>query len=155
MITTVLKRQSILPRIDGIRTDIQKLQTLSAMSEEEFCNEQNDHFDIAKLRLREALEGVFHIGAHILSRIEGGRTTEYKDIAKQLGDKKIVPREFADKELAHMAGYRNRLTHFYAEIDPKEMYEILKNNLDDFNIFLEAIKALLENPSALGLSLDT
>ena len=44
-----------------------------------------------------------------------------------------------------MVGYRNRLTHFYFEVTPKEMYKIIQNNLGDFDKFLKYIKKILEN----------
>jgi uncharacterized protein YutE (UPF0331/DUF86 family) len=52
-----------------------------------------------------------------------------------------------------MAGYRNRLTHFYADITPEEIHEIIKENIDDFDIFLKSIKELLSNPEKFNLIL--
>lgn len=52
-----------------------------------------------------------------------------------------------------MAGYRNRLTHFYADITPQELYEILQKNLCDFEYFLKAIKQLLTNPGKFNLTI--
>lgn len=149
-----LKLQSIIPRIDGIMKDVVKLQQLGSIPKNDFISEKKDYFDVAKLRLREALEGVFNIGAHILSRIKGGRTSEYKEIAKKLGDFGIVEKDFAKGALLRMAGYRNRLTHFYAEITPDEMYKIITENLGDFDVFLKAVKEFLEHPEKLGLEVE-
>lgn len=149
-----LKFQSIIPRIDGIEKDIKKLYELSKLPRENFYDITHDHYDVAKLRLREALEGVFNIGAHILSRMEGGRATEYREIARKLGEHGIIEKEFADTKLTRMAGYRNRLTHFYAEITPNELYDILNNNLGDFETFLVAIKQVLEHPEQFGLTIE-
>lgn len=149
-----LKLQSIIPRIDGITKDVKKLRELGSLQEDELCDEGKDHFDVAKLRLREALEGVFNIGAHILSRMEGGRATEYKDIAKKLGELGIVEKGFAEGALRRMAGYRNRLTHFYAELTPKELHQIIQTDLGDFDVFLKAIKAVLEHPQKFGLEIE-
>ena len=147
-----LKFQSIIPRMDGIMKDMVKLKQLAQIPLEEFAKEDNLYFDVAKARLREALEGVFNIGAHILSRIEGGRATEYKEIAKKLGEYGIVKKEFADETLIRMAGYRNRLTHFYAEITAEEMHRIINERLGDFEVFLSDVKSLLERPEKYGLS---
>lgn len=134
--------------------DVAKLQKLGGIARGEFISGKNDYFDVAKLRLREALEGVFNIGVHILSRIEGGRTTEYKEIANKLGEFGIVDPNFAKETLLKMAGYRNRLTHFYAEITPEEMYDIIQNNLRDFDVFLKAVKNLLERPERFNLTIE-
>jgi len=149
-----LKLQSIIPRVDGIMKDVKKLRQLGSLPEAEFCDGGKDHFDVAKLRLREALEGVFSIGAHILSRMEGGRTTEYKDIAKKLGEFGITEKQFAAEALVRMAGYRNRLTHFYAEIIPQELYRIIRKDLGDFDTFLGAIKELLQHPEKFNLTVE-
>jgi uncharacterized protein YutE (UPF0331/DUF86 family) len=53
-----------------------------------------------------------------------------------------------------MAGYRNRLTHFYAEISEEELYRILSENIDDFKPFLAAIKDILTNPLKHGFTLE-
>lgn len=147
-----LKKQSIIPRIDGISRDIKKLEKLSSLSIFEFSKE--DNFALAQFYLRRALEGVLHIGAHILSRKEGVRSTQYKDIAKSLGEIEVVDRNYATNQLTKMAGYRNRLTHFYADITPEELYDVVKKCPEDFGIFLKAIKKLLENPKKFGFTIE-
>src|SRR3989344_1873133 len=125
--TEPLKRQSIVPRMDGIMRDIEKLKKLSVVPFDRFRSTNEDYYALSQFYLRQALEGVFHIGEHILSRLSGGRATEYKEIARKLGKFGIVDQQFADSKLVSMAGYRNRLTHFYAEITQEELYKILKN----------------------------
>jgi uncharacterized protein YutE (UPF0331/DUF86 family) len=152
MVPQAIKSQSIIPRLDGIARDILMLRKLGKLPSEDFAEEQN--FVLAQFYLRRALEGVFHIGSHILSRVPGGRVTEYKGVAIKLGEVGIVPREFADKGLKAMAGYRNRLTHFYADVKPAELQRIITNDLGDLDTFTAAIKALLENPERFGLSVE-
>lgn len=146
-----IKSQSIIPRIDGIQRDIKKLEMLANLSIKKFGEE--DNFIKAQFYLRRALEGVFHIGSHILSRMPGGRATEYKEIALKLGEFGIIDKTFAGN-LKAMAGYRNRLTHFYADITPEEIYRIFKENLNDFDVFLKAIKRLLKNPKKFNLTVE-
>jgi len=147
----IIKKQSILPRIDGILKDVEKLKKYSKVPLKEFSSPKNEYIALSQFYLRQALERVFHIGEHILSRLNGSRATEYKEIARKLGEFNIVNNDFANSKLVNMAGYRNRLTHFYANITPLEIYEIVKNNLDDFNIFLNAVKFLLKNPDKFNL----
>lgn len=103
-----------------------------------------DTFAIAEHNLRYAIEAVFDICSHILSRIPGSQASEYKQMATQMGVQKIVPATFADEVLIQMAGYRNRLTHFYFEVSPKEMHEIVHENLGDFETFIKYIKKYLQ-----------
>ena len=111
-------------------------------------------YDASQLRLQRALEGVFSISSHILSRIPGGQASKYSEIALNLGKYKIVDRDFAENTLVKMAKYRNRLVHFYDEITPKEIYDIIQNHLGDFDIFLAAIKKVLEHPENFDLSIE-
>lgn len=43
---------------------------------------------------------------------------------------------------------------FYAQITPAEYYDIIKNNLGDFYVFLSAVKQVLEHPEQFGLSVE-
>lgn len=90
-----VEREAVVPRIDGIRKNIRKLEQLAALPLDQFRD--GDAFDLAQHHLRLALEGIFHISSHILSRIPGDRAVEYKEIAKKMGESKIVPREFSEK----------------------------------------------------------
>lgn len=56
--TLPLEREAIMPRIDGIRKNILKLQELGKLPFEKF--REGDSFDLAQHHLRLALEGVFH-----------------------------------------------------------------------------------------------
>ena len=146
-----LQRESIEPRLDGIQKEVNLLREFAGVPFTEFNTDVM--FDRAQLHLRFALEGMFHISSHILSRIPGGRFTEYKEVARKLGDVGIVSKEFAQK-LVLIAGYRNRLTHLYHELTPRELYDILKNDLGDIDVFVHSVQAVLRNPEKFGLSVE-
>lgn len=133
--------------------DMDKLRELGARNVDEF-KKNEDIFALSQFYLRQALEGIFHIGEHILSRMNGGRATEYKEIARLLGERGVVPKDFADTKLKAMAGYRNRLTHFYADVTPEEIHAILSHDLEDFEEFLSSIKNLMNKPEAFGLAIE-
>lgn len=136
-----INKNLIMGRIKLIELYLKRLKDMQGLSEGKFA--LPDNFAIAAYNLRSALEATFDICAHILSRIPGAQVEEYKQMAVEMGRQGFLPLDFAKNQLQKMAGYRNRLTHFYFEIRPKEMYDILQNNLDDFEIFLKNIKKLL------------
>lgn len=142
MKTLKIKKKIILERIDIIQKSLDQLKKLKLLTLGRFMLPEN--FAIAEHYLRYALEATFDICAHILSRIPGAAVDEYKKMAIEMGRQNLIPMKFAQNQLYKMAGYRNRLTHFYFEITPKEMYQILEKNLVDFEIFLKHIKNLLE-----------
>src|SRR3989344_4066769 len=142
--TIPLEREIILKRVNGIQAELAELRKLGELSLDEFS--YGVGFKLAQFHLHRALEGVFHIATHILSRLPGAQATSYAEIAQQLGAHGIVDKTFAEQTLVKMAKYRNRLVHFYADITEDEMYGIAQHNLDDIEQFLSAIKALLEPP---------
>ncbi|OGG16021.1 hypothetical protein A3D77_03195 [Candidatus Gottesmanbacteria bacterium RIFCSPHIGHO2_02_FULL_39_11] len=152
MTKNVLEKDIITVRMSGIEKEISELEKLGKQPLAEFQN--GDGYKLAQYHLHRALEGVFNITSHILSRIPGSSVSGYRQMAVSLGEAEIVPKDFAQKNLSNMAKYRNRLVHFYAEITPKELYEIIHSNLLDFDIFLSSVKKVLENPKQFGLYVE-
>jgi len=56
----------------------------------------------------------------------------------------IVSEEMRAK-LKAMRGFRNIVVHKYGKIDDKLAFEILKENLRDFYVFIKRIEVFLEN----------
>ncbi len=150
--TPPLAREAIFPRIDGIRKNAERLATLATLSETEFF--QEDAFALAQHHLRLALEGIFHIGSHILSRLPGGRAVEYKEIARKLGELKVVPHDFAQKTLVPMAGMRNMLVHNYADMDPKQFRKTVIAHHHDIETYLQYIKEFLQHLDQFHLTME-
>lgn len=150
MTDLILNKETILKRINGIQEEIKQMKKAGDIDFSEY--EKSDRYKIVEYHLHRALEGVFNIGTHILSRIPGGKADEYKQVAQNLGKFNIVPNDFANNNLVKMAKYRNRLVHLYSQITARETYDIIKNNLGDFDIFLSAVKKVLEKPEDFNLS---
>jgi len=137
-----LNEDSISKRTDMIKRSLERLNDLKPLTPGQFMLDEN--FAIAEHYLRYALEATFDICGHILSRITGAEVGEYRKMALEMGKYSLVPKDFAEGSLFNMGGYRNRLTHFYMEVTPEEIYNIIQNNLGDFELFLKCVKKLLE-----------
>jgi len=92
----------------------------------------------AESYLRRALEALFDIGRHILAKRFAYPATEYKDIAKGLSDKGIVVEKEAES-MRKMAGYRNRMVHFYHEITPEELHEICLYHVNEIQFLADKL----------------
>lgn len=147
-----LRKETIIPRVDGIKKELKALEKIKSRSGRRMSATD---FGLACWHLQHILEGMLNISAHILSRVPGAvpESTRYQDIAKNLSSIKVVPKEFADNVLVKMARYRNRLVHGYAKITPKEISQILKHHVGDIEKFLKYIKKLLTNPGKYGFTL--
>ncbi|MEW6214651.1 MAG: DUF86 domain-containing protein [Nitrospirota bacterium] len=132
----------ILELLRFIETCLQELKPFSIMTEKEFLSDRKNP-PFVESYLRKSLEAVFDIGRHILAKTYGFKEIEYKVIAKELGKREIVTKELSDV-LYTMAGYRNRMVHFYREVTPEELYHIVVNNLKDFDSFAREIVSFIK-----------
>lgn len=84
----------------------------------------------AESYLRRALEAMLDLGRHLLSRGFGEGVSEYREIATRLEANRVLDVEEA-RLLRLLAGYRNRLVHFYHEVGADELYDICARRLPD------------------------
>ncbi|MCC7201301.1 MAG: DUF86 domain-containing protein [Nitrospirae bacterium] len=131
MVISNLNTTRVLELIRFIEGCVEELKPFSGMIEKEFLSDRKNP-PFVESYLRRALESVFDIGRHILAKNYGFKEIEYKAIAGELGKRKVIS-EGLSEVLIKMAGYRNRMVHFYREITPLELYQIVKTNFDKFN----------------------
>jgi len=125
-------------RIEIIRVALSHLKELGNLQRAEFLEDYKNPAS-AETFIRHCLEAIFDIGRHILAKSGKVRLThEYKDIARGLGESGVISKPLMNK-LMEMAGYRNRIVHFYHEITDEELYEILQNDLKDIEQFVNQI----------------
>ena len=137
MVISNLNTSRILELIRFIEACLQELDPFSKMEKEEFLSDRKNPLFVESY-LRRGLEAVFDIGRHILSKTSGFKEIEYNAIAKGLGEKAVVTKELSDI-LYEMAGYRNRMVHFYKEVTPQELYYLVVNHLGDLRRFTREI----------------
>ncbi len=146
-----LNSEVLRTRIAYIEDSLRSLERFKGMPFEEF-HANPDHFRIAFYDLHRSLEAMIDIGTHILSRISGARPTAYEDIPRLLEKYRIIPS--AQQSLVKMAGYRNRMVHFYGEITERELYSIIQEQLGDFSAFIGFIERILKDPGKFGLEVQ-
>ena len=118
----------------------QMLDSLMDLHLEEKASFLRDRHKIAAAEsyLRRALEALFDIGRHILAKRFAYPATEYKEIAKGLSDNKVLV-EKEGELMRKMAGYRNRMVHFYQEITPEELHEICIYRLSEIKLLVDKL----------------
>ncbi len=105
----------------------------------------DDHRNIAAAEsyLRRGLEAVFDLGRHVLAKGFGRASGEYRAIADGLVDVGILTEE-TGATLRQMAGYRNRMVHFYNRVQEDELLDICRNHLADLESVIDAILAWVD-----------
>jgi len=132
----------ITQRASWIKEMIQSLRELPLQHKTEFLGDKH-HVAAAESYLRRSLEALFDIGRHILVKKFAYPATEYKEIAQGLAEKKVLTQEESEL-MRQMAGYRNRMVHFYHEISPDELHDLCQNHLAEVSLVLESLLKWVE-----------
>ena len=135
----MVDRDVILERIRHLEKNINYLNGVNNYSKEKFSNEMDIYFRFERA-LHLAIEAVIDIGNHIIADQQFKTPDSNKNIFRILADNNIINKELSES-LMKMAGFRNILVHDYLELDRELEYEIILNNIDDIEKFMEiAIK---------------
>ncbi len=142
MVISNLNTGRVLELLRFIESCLEELRPFTKMDEEEFLTDKRNP-PFVESYLRRSLEAIFDIGRHILAKTSGFKEIEYKVIAKELGRRGVVTEELSDL-LFTMAGYRNRMVHFYREVTPQELYCIIRDNLKAIEKFIKQIASFIK-----------
>jgi uncharacterized protein YutE (UPF0331/DUF86 family) len=147
-----LSKRVIGDRLAWIDKMVAEIRALPLDSYEEFSVNRRDVW-AAESCLRRALEAIFDLGRHILAKGFGLGITEYKQIASELETAGVLSHSRA-RLLSTLAGYRNRLVHFYPEVTSEELYQICHDNLDDLLRIKDAFRKWVnEHPDSIDETL--
>ena len=154
MTPLTIRAKVVLERAAWVREMLDAIRFLPLESFEEF-NEDRRNPDSAESCLRRALEALLDLGRHILAKRFGRGVVQYKEIPAALMEHHVIDADGA-QILTELAGYRNRMVHYYNEVTRKELFEICKRQLDDVEGVLdEMLKWMRQNPDALDMSLES
>jgi len=96
-----------------------------------------------KYTLVEIAEGMANTLQHILAKNMGEPVTGYVETILRAGDKGILPPEIVRK-LKPFFDFRNSLIHRYWIISDEKLLSLTRENLGDFDVFVQAIEDYLK-----------
>jgi uncharacterized protein YutE (UPF0331/DUF86 family) len=137
-----LKQSVIGSRMEWISEMLRGLESLPLKSYEEFFSDRRNVAS-AESYLRRGLEALLDLGRHILSKGFGRGVAEYKEIPRALQEEGVIDSGTAAL-FRQMAGYRNRLVHFYDEIRSEELFEIVTLHRKDILSVREALRKWIQ-----------
>ena len=129
MMTGKINQRVVAERLAWIERMVAQIRALPLSSMEELLADARN-VAAAESYLRRALEALLDLGRHILAKGFGRGVSEYKAVARALAEEGVLNEEEAQL-LAVLAGYRNRMVHFYHEISPEELYAICTRDIED------------------------
>lgn len=144
-----IDRNLIINRFKKMDELLKNLEEIKKYSEKEFQSNFLLYLS-AQRALETCINICIDIGNHILSLNKNGKPETYSDIFVELSKLNIITAELEAK-LIKMTKFRNLLGHLYMDINNEILYEILQDNLNDFNLFkrhiISKFKEKLSNES--------
>ncbi len=148
MTPNIISKRVVADRLDTIHYLLGEIRALPLQDRNAFFADRRNIW-AAESCLRRSLEALFDIGRHILAKGYGLGISEYKEIALRLEEHGIIPQKEAAL-FQVLAGYRNRLVHFYHEVSSEELYEVCAHRLGDLEVIADAYRRWLkEHPDKI------
>ena len=114
----------------------------------DFTSEDNTHSYYGALHhLQLALQASLDIGQHIVAHDLLGKYKENKEVFRILAANKVLTKTTGEV-FAEAIGVRNILVHQYEEVNPEVIYNIIQNNLTDFDKFVVEVKRYLDSQTS-------
>ena len=129
-------------RIGKIREYVALLRKIRSLADEEHFVKDPLIYGNAERYLQLAIQAVLDISNHIVADMKLNLPSEARDLFPLLVKRKIFSTRLSEK-LMSMSGFRNVLVHEYLEIDRHRVYNVMKNDLTDFEKFIKAVSKLL------------
>ncbi len=133
----MVDKQVILQKVNILEDNLTKMEFLAGLPENDFLD-KFFYVESAKHLLQVSVEAMLDITNHIIARERYRSPKTYAEAFLVLVEQDILPKE-KKANFIQMARFRNRVVHLYHELDDKEIYRILQENLNDFRVFIGAI----------------
>ena len=152
MLPGKISKRVVSDRLAWVDRMLNEIRALPLDSKSVFMQDSRNIW-AAESCLRRALEALFDMGRHIAAKGFGEAVTEYKEIAATLKRHDVISADELTL-MQKLAGYRNRLVHFYHDVSADELYEICASHLGDVEIIAKALRLWLANhPDSLDETL--
>jgi uncharacterized protein YutE (UPF0331/DUF86 family) len=138
-----ISKRVVTDRLAWIDRMLAEIRSLPLSSLSSFMEDSRNIWT-AESCLRRSLEALFDLGRHIAAKGFGEAVTEYKEIATALSRRGIVSTDEM-KLMQKLAGYRNRLVHFYHDVSTEELYEICSSRLGDVEKMANILRTWIKN----------
>ena len=133
----MIDKERINHKIVFIENNLAKLQELSKLDENEFKSDFRN-IESSKHLLQVSVECMIDICEHIVAKKRLGTPDTAAECIRMVFSSGYVSNKNAETYIT-MTKFRNRIVHLYNDLDENEIYQILRNNLSDFSLFIKDI----------------
>ena len=132
-----MDKERILSKLDKIENYLSQIEEIRPRNIEDYTKSIKDRMACERL-LQISVENVLDICNMIVSELKLGLPSDEDDVFAKIENKKIITKDMKNK-LIKMKGVRNILVHRYGEIEDEKIFEVLSENLEDFEKFKREI----------------
>ena len=139
----LVDKEKIRTKIQIIEESLKKLNLLEQVEFEEFVSDFRN-IETAKHLLQVSIEAMVDIANHIIARLRLKTPKSRRDSFLILQKEGVID-EISVKKYILMTKFRNRVVHLYYDVDSKEVYEILQQDLGDFKSYIRQVVKFLNS----------
>ncbi len=132
----MLDHERILAKIDALESYLRELEEIMPSHIEEYKRIEKRR--ACERLLQVSIECIIDICSLLVIGLRLGLPSEEDDLFEKLERAGVITSS-RKESLKKMKAFRNILVHEYAQVNDRIVYEILKNNLNDFKTFKQEI----------------
>lgn len=136
-----IDKEKIKKRFSEINEALEGIQKLSSMNDDEFWSKK-ENMAALKYYLLQAIEAVGSVCVHIAAKKYNRGVSAFGECFEVLGKEGFLKESLVSR-LRKMIKFRNKLMHRYWEIGDENVLEYTRQDLGDFNDFMQAIGEIL------------
>lgn len=137
----VVNLDLVRDRFNDISRCLERLDQIVRMSRASFLADQ-DARDIASYRLLVAIESAIQLCSHVSAHYTHREPETDAECFEIMSEADLIPSDLSLR-LQRLAWLRDQLVHIYWDVDYDQVYDGLRENLDDLRAFVRAIGAIL------------
>ena len=126
----MVRSEIIRKRLNKVDEYLLVLKGMQSYSIDEFISDP-EHYGSAERFLHLTIEAFLDMGNHVIADDGLGVVNWYSDIPKIFLEKSLISPQLSER-WTRMIGFRNTLVHEYIDIDRNIVFNVLQNDLGDF-----------------------
>jgi uncharacterized protein YutE (UPF0331/DUF86 family) len=126
----MVRSEIIRKRLNKVDEYLLVLKGMQSYSIDEFISDP-EHYGSAERFLHLTIEAFLDMGNHVIADDGLGVVNWYSDIPKIFLEKSLISPQLSER-WTRMIGFRNTLVHEYIDIDRNIVFDVLQNDLGDF-----------------------
>ena len=137
-----MNKQDVQINFDTIDDNLEKLNTLSSLSRDEFMADFRN-IDATVRILQTSIQALVDISRYVIRSLELPSADSYREVPVVLADAGYLD-QTSTPIYDEMVKFRNLVVHHYYRVNPEDIYSILTQNLSDLQNWRTTLLEIIE-----------